>query len=245
MSLPLMIQFALCPLVLISLLWVAAPYGRHFKPGWGYVLPNRTAWVLMEIPALLVIAIIVISSDARGISTVWFPLSLWLFHYSYRTIVFPLLMRPSQKTFPAVLVLFAIVFNCLNGYNNGSSLVASADPGASILTLKFVAGTALFVIGFVLHCHSDAVIRSIRKPGESGYGIPQRGLFKWISNPHYLGEMIQWTGWAILTWSLAGAAFALFTVCNLLPRAIANHRWYQNKFPDYPIGRRILVPGIY
>jgi len=245
MSLPLMIQFALCPLVLISLLWVAAPYGRHFKPGWGSVLPNRAAWVLMAIPALLVIAIIVISSDVWGISAVWFPLCLWLFHYSYRTIIFPFLMRPSEKTFPAILVLFAIAFNSLNGYNNGSSLVGSADPQSSMLTLNFVAGTALFVLGFALHCHSDAVIRSLRKPGELGYGIPHRGLFTWISSPHYLGEMIQWMGWAILTWSLAGTAFALFTVCNLLPRAITNHKWYQENFPDYPTGRRILVPGIF
>ena len=48
-----------------------------------------------------------------------------------------------------------------------------------------------------------------------------------------------------MTWSLAGLAFALFTACNLAPRAIANHRWYRQQFPDYPPRRRILVPGIF
>ena len=91
----------------------------------------------------------------------------------------------------------------------------------------------------------DAVIRGLRKEGESGYAVPRGGMFRWVGSPNYLGEMIQWIGWAVLTWSLAGVAFALFTVCNLLPRAIANHRWYQQQFSDYPANRKILLPGIY
>jgi hypothetical protein len=57
--------------------------------------------------------------------------------------------------------------------------------------------------------------------------------------------MIQWSGWAILTWSWAGLAFALFTICNLVPRAMANQRWYRETFPDYPPERKILVPGVF
>ena len=45
--------------------------------------------------------------------------------------------------------------------------------------------------------------------------------------------------------ALAGVAFAMFTVCNLLPRAIANHHWYREQFSDYPTDRKILLPGIF
>ena len=91
-----------------------------------------------------------------------------------------------------------------------------------------------FLAGFAMHYAADRTIRQLRDRGNTGYGIPQGILFRWVSSPHYLGEIIQWTGWAVLTWSAAGTAFALFTFCNLAPRALSNHRWYRERFPDYP-----------
>ena len=245
MSTPLLIQFLLCPVVLVALLLMPAPYGRHYKKGWGGTLPNRLAWVLMEIPAFIVIAWLLILSPAREQAVAIVPLAFWMFHYGYRTFVFPALMRPSDRTFPAVLVLFAIGFNVLNGYNNAQPLIESAARGQSLSSPHFIVGALVFVVGFVMHSHSDGIIRNLRRTGDDGYSIPQGGMFRWVGSPNYLGEMIQWTGWAVMTWSLAGVAFALFTVCNLLPRAIANHRWYQDQFSDYPAKRKILLPGIY
>jgi protein-S-isoprenylcysteine O-methyltransferase Ste14 len=69
-------------------------------------------------------------------------------------------------------------------------------------------------------------------------------MYRWVSCPNYFGEMLEWIGWAIATWSLAGSAFAIFTIANLLPRALANHRWYQTEFPDYPSDRRAVIPGL-
>ena len=245
MTTPLLIQFLLCPLVLISLLLVTAPYGRHHQGGWGPKLPNRTAWVLMELPALLVITAVVLASPARHMPQAWVPLLFWVFHYAYRTFVFPALMRPSDKTFPALLVLFAITFNVLNGWNNGQALVQAGNSAGPLVTLHFLLGAAIFVCGFGIHVHADGVIRNLRQPGETAYAIPRGGLYRWISSPNYLGEIIQWSGWAIMTWSLAGLAFALFTFCNLAPRALANHRWYRERFADYPPERKVLIPGIY
>ena len=78
-----------------------------------------------------------------------------------------------------------------------------------------------------------------------GYGIPHGGLYRWVSCPNYLGEMVIWVGWAIVTWSLAGLAFALWTVANLAPRAWSHHRWYQERFEDYPTERKALLPGVW
>ena len=244
MSLPLLIQFALCPLVLLSLLWTTAPYGRHFKPGWGPALPGRLAWLLMELPALLTITLLVLMSPYGTRMPALLPLTLWCFHYTYRTFVFPMLMRPSEKTFPVLLVIFAVAFNVLNGYNNAEGLILAAEQDKPLFTLNFIVGTLMFLVGFVIHFQSDRTIRLLRKPGETVYGIPQGGLFRWVSSPQYLGEMIQWCGWAVLTGSAAGLAFALFTICNLAPRALSNHRWYRERFADYPVERKALIPGI-
>jgi protein-S-isoprenylcysteine O-methyltransferase Ste14 len=236
MTLPLLIQFLLCPVVLLSLLKVTAPYGRHFEGGWGPVLPNRRAWFWMEIPAVLVIG--------KQLAA-WVPLLFWQLHYLYRTFVFPALMRPSDKTFPALLVVFAIAFNTLNGYNNAAALLQGAQANETLSTAHFWAGLTVFLAGFATHVWSDTIIRRLRKPGDTGYRVPEGGLFRWVSSPHYLGEIVQWIGWAVMTWSLAGLAFALFTFCNLAPRAVSNHAWYRRRFPDYPRQRRVLVPGIF
>lgn len=245
LPLPLLVQFILCPLVLLSLLFVTAPYGRHFQPGWGPSLPNRMAWVIMELPALLTIAVLTLATSAGQSPVAWVPLLFWCGHYSYRTFVFPAMMRPSEKTFPAQLVLFAIAFNLLNGWNNSAALLENAESGMPLLTPHFLLGAALFLAGFVMHVHSDAIIRNLRQPGESEYRVPMGGMFRWVGSPNYLGEIIMWSGWAVMTWSLAGLAFALFTFCNLAPRAVSNHRWYRQTFPNYPLGRKILIPGIF
>ena len=241
----LLVQFLLCPLVLVALLRVTAPYGRHHQAGWGPNLPNRLAWVLMELPALLVITTLVLLSPVRNQPQAWLPLCFWVFHYGYRTFLFPALMQPSDKTFPALLVIFAIAFNALNGYNNAAALIEAGNTKAPVLTLHFLLGAVIFLAGFAMHYHADKTIRQLRKPGEKGYHIPQGGMFRWVSSPNYLGEIIQWTGWAVMTWSLAGVAFALFTFCNLAPRAISNHRWYREHFAQYPARRKVLFPGLF
>jgi protein-S-isoprenylcysteine O-methyltransferase Ste14 len=70
-------------------------------------------------------------------------------------------------------------------------------------------------------------------------------MYRWISSPNYFGEIVEWLGWALMTWSLAGLAFAVYTTANLAPRAFSNHRWYREKFPDtYPSERRALIPFV-
>jgi protein-S-isoprenylcysteine O-methyltransferase Ste14 len=101
----------------------------------------------------------------------------------------------------------------------------------------------MFLIGFSINFQSDSILRNLRKPGETGYKIPRGGFFRFISAPNYFGEMVEWTGWAIATWSMGGAVFAIWTFANLFPRALSNHRWYRESFGDqYPKERRAVIP---
>jgi len=74
--------------------------------------------------------------------------------------------------------------------------------------------------------------------------IPRGWLFEYISCPHYFGELLEWAGWALMTWSVSGLAFFVFTFANLFPRAVASHRWYRKQFPDYPSKRKAVIPFI-
>lgn len=37
------------------LLKVTAPYGRHSKTSWGLMINNRLAWIIMELPSLVLV----------------------------------------------------------------------------------------------------------------------------------------------------------------------------------------------
>ena len=100
----------------------------------------------------------------------------------------------------------------------------------------------MFVTGVIINLQSDHILISLRKGNEKGYKIPYGGLFKYISCPNHFGEMVEWIGFAIMAWSLPAFSFALWTIANLLPRAMSHHRWYKAYFEDYPKGRRAAIP---
>ena len=147
---------------------------------------------------------------------------------------------------PLSIVGLGMLFNLANAWFQ-SRWLNTLGPGYEPSWLtdpRFLLGAALFLVGFGINVSSDAILRNLRAPGETGYRIPDGGLFQWVSSPNYLGEILEWVGWAVATWSLPGALFALWTACNLGPRALANHRWYQETFPDYPPERKALLPGL-
>src|SRR5262249_55630374 len=109
---------------------------------------------------------------------------------------------------------------------------------------RFALGLLLFALGFLTHVRADAALRALRAPGTGGYSVPRGGLFDLVSCPNYLGEIVEWTGYALLTWSPAAASFAVWTAANLGPRAIAHHKWYGERFQDYPRGRKAIVPWL-
>ena len=114
---------------------------------------------------------------------------------------------------------------------------------------RFIFGIVLYYGSFVLNIHSDAIIRNLRsvdevERGEKVYRIPKGGLFRYVTNPSYLTEITAFTGFAIATWSLGATFILLITIGNLVPRAFQTHRWYREKFADYPAERRALIPFV-
>ncbi len=231
---------------LVALLWIAAPYGRHARGGWGPTLPARVGWILMELPACVLFAGIFFAGSRALELVPLVLLAIWQLHYFHRTFVFPFRLRGEGKTMPLSIPLMAIVFNSLNAYVNARWISHLGEYATSWLyDPRFVVGTLLFACGMAINLHADTVLIRLRRPGESGYKIPEGGLYRYVTCPNYLGEILEWIGWAVLTWSLAGVAFAIYTAANVGPRALTNHRWYLEKFGDeYPRQRRALIPFV-
>ena len=233
-------------IVCIVLFFIPAPYGRHVRKGWGLQIDNKAGWIIMETVSPLGFVFLFLIGDWKEGVLPFVFLSLWLIHYLYRSLLFPLLIR-GKKQMPLLIVVSAIIFNLMNSYLQGRHLYHFSIPYSAdwLLSAPFLIGTMLFVTGFAIHVSSDTITRRLRGPGRRVYKIPRGGLFRWVSSPNYLGEIIEWTGWAVLTWSLPGLVFAFWTAVNLVPRAFANHRWYLKTFSDYPRERKALIPFIY
>jgi protein-S-isoprenylcysteine O-methyltransferase Ste14 len=237
-----MLEVVLAVATFIGLRFITAPYGRHGRGGWGPTVSARIGWLIMETPAPVLFTLVYAQGEHRAELVPVVLLAMWLAHYLYRAFVYPFRMRAGRRL-PVTIMLMAIGFNTLNAWINARWVSQVGSYPADWLTdPRFLLGVALFGTGLAVNQTADRTLRSLRGPGETGYRIPQGGAYRWISCPNYFGEIVEWTGWALATWSPAGLAFALYTTANLAPRALDNHRWYRDQFPDYPAGRRALVP---
>jgi 3-oxo-5-alpha-steroid 4-dehydrogenase 1 len=240
------VMFALALLTYLALRFVVAPYGRHARAGWGPTVPDRVGWMLMESPSLLYFAWIYTRGAHRADAAPLVLFGLWMAHYGHRTLIYPFRLRSTGKRMPVVIVLMAVAFNVLNCSINARWISElGAYPAGWLSDPRFVVGVVLFAFGMAVNFDADRRLFALRAPGETGYKIPRGGLYEWVTSPNYLGELIEWTGWALASWSLGGLAFAVYTFANLAPRAVAHHAWYRQEFPEYPKGRKALVPFLY
>ncbi len=239
-----LLDFALAGVVFIALFFISAPYGRHIRKGWGLAIPSYLGWLIMESPAALLFALyFLLGSSPKTLVLIAFFL-MWEAHYIHRAFIYPFSLSDGKKKMPLLVTFMAIFFNVANTYINGRYLftLSGGYPNSWLVDPRFVLGFTLFVAGYIINRWADHTLGSLRKPGETGYLVPNGGLYRWISCPNYLGEMIEWAGWALATWSLPGLAFAVWTIANLAPRARTHHAWYRQQFPDYPTQRKALIP---
>ncbi|MBN1686407.1 MAG: 3-oxo-5-alpha-steroid 4-dehydrogenase [Spirochaetales bacterium] len=237
--------FSAAAITFVSLMFVRAPYGRYTRNGWGPMVRARVAWIVMEAPAVFVILIFYSTGTSMTTPLTIFIL-LWQTHYVYRTFIYPLLMRGARKGFPVALILMAMVFNGANGFVNGYHLfhAENAYPVSWLVDPRFLIGVFLFFWGMYVHIRCDHILRNLRGPEDTDYRIPYGSMYRFVSAPNYFGEIVQWCGWALATWSLAGLSFAVFTAANLIPRALSHHKWYARTFPEYPKNRKAVLPFV-
>ena len=233
--------------VFIALFFVSAPYGRHARRGWGPMIPNHLSWFIMESPSVVMFALFfAVGTVPKNLPVILFFI-LWELHYVHRAFIYPWTIRDGHKKMPLGVMVLGFGFNLGNSYANGYYLFALSGgyPLSWLLDPRFLVGVSLFLVGFIINRWSDLSLRALRRPGEVTYSVPYGGLFNFISCPNYLGEIIEWCGWALTTWSLPGLAFAVWTFANLAPRARSHHAWYFAYFPGYPHQRKALIPWIW
>ena len=228
------------------LMFISAPYGKQEREGWGPGVNMRFGWYILELPAFAGMLYFYWIGEHTLAAAPLMLFALFQIHYFHRTFIYPFTLRVKPEArYKMILLSFGMAFNAVNGALNGwflSTLATHLHSNAWLLDPRFIAGLLLFGAGFTLAKQSDAILRNLRQPGETGYKIAHGGAYRWVSCPNYLGEILQWTGFALAGWSLPAVAFVCFTAANLVPKAISSHRWYREKFSDYPTERKAIFP---
>lgn len=206
---------------------------------------KKAAWIIMEIPVLIVVlGFYFLSAESFNVSAIM--VAAFCVHYVNRALIYPYRIKVKNKTMPVMIMLFSMIFYMVNGFIIGHYFGALKSYSLEWLsTPQFIIGALMFISGFIINIHSDNILLRLRAPGETGYKIPQGGLFKYVSSPHYLGEMIEWLGFAIMTWSWPGLAYAIIVIVPLFGQARNSHQWYLDTFGDaYPKQRKAIFPKL-
>jgi len=209
------------------------------------MIPKRAGWIIMEIPVIAAI-LFFFSQGSNPLNVSAIFVAVFVIHYTNRALIYPFRIKVDGKKMAVSMMLSSMSFYVINGYLLGYYFgTLRAYPIEWLYDPRFVIGMVLFVAGFVINIQSDNILINLRKPGETGYKIPQGGFFRFVSCPHYFGEILEWIGFALMSWCLPAVVYMIWVALPLIAQAMSAHRWYIEKFgTDYPSNRKAVIPGI-
>ncbi len=253
------VMIGIAAVVFICLYFVNAGYGQFTNSKWGKAINNKLAWFLMEFPIFLAMIVIWLCSPHRFDLVPMIFLLIFETHYLQRSLIFPWLLKGKSKM-PLAVMFMGIAFNILNAMMQGywiffesykanyHVLGLSYTDMAWLWSPQFIIGTCIFIFGFVVNLRSDYIIRHLRKNDEdTKHYLPQGFMFEYVTSANYFGELMEWLGFAILTWSISGLVFFIWTFANLVPRANALYKRYQSEFGEEMKAKKLkrVFPFIY
>ena len=91
-------------------------------------------------------------------------------------------------------------------------------------------------------------LRDLRPAGSTERKIPMPTsnpftlLFRYVSCPNYAYEWYSWAAFTFMTQTLAAGLFTAAGFYQMAVWALGKHRNYKKEFPNYPKGRKAIVP---
>src|SRR6056300_701856 len=165
----LIVGFLYALMIFLSSFYGTAAYGGRFGGSGkskGIKLGSKQGWILMELPGLIVFPIVFFMGPNKNQTVPLFFLAVWMFHYTNRALVTPMLMRVqpgSTASFSLGVVLAGWATLFLHGYFNAAYLTEFgnqytvdwfSDP-------RFQIGLVIYAVGFALNVHSDSILRNL------------------------------------------------------------------------------------
>lgn len=117
--------------------------------------------------------------------------------------------------------------------------------------LLLTSGSLIFALGSYIQYSSHITLaqaRQLSRKQKSGeYCLPTGGFFTYVSCPNYLGEIIIYLGFAIVSsFDINFMSLLAFVTALHLQTAYTSHEWYKYHFAtSFPSTRRALIPFIF
>ena len=112
-------------------------------------------------------------------------------------------------------------------------------------------GVFIFVLSEILNLKTHLDLRNLRPAGTRIRRVPNGVLFRLVSCPNYLFEILAWVGFTIASQSIAAATFTFVGAAQMIPWAIQKHKRYKKEFDGqegrelYPKNRKIIIPFLF
>ena len=224
------------------------PYGRHDKEIGNFPrIPARISFAVSQfIPGILIFTLTYFLQRNFNHPPNIVMYCLFIIHYINRSIVDGIASRHSKRKVSLWIPVVATLANTLFHFVNAQFIGEAQYCNGYYFDPRFIIGLIFFITGFILNRVADGQLIALRPDyKDDNYQIPKAATFYLISCPNYLGEAMEWFGWSLLTWSISGFVWFLFSLSTFIPRARQNHKWYNDNFNDYPGKRKALLPFIY
>lgn len=227
----------------VALFFKAAPYGRHYekKEARLFTVNDRLAWRIFESPTLIIsVYYAFYYFDSLPVGNLVL-IGFYIFHYIYRVVIFPFSIPKDTYKHPEYIALLGVLFNIVNAYMLSYSILFEVDFPQLDKALMGL-GVGMFVSGLCVNAYHDRTLLKMKEANKGQYVNPQFGLFRYVVNPNYLGEFIEWSGFFLICQHFSCFVFAMFTFCNLFPRSLSNRRWYIAKFGKEAESKKAFFP---
>ena len=107
-------------------------------------------------------------------------------------------------------------------------------------------GVLVFAVGAAGNFYHHLLLSRLRAGGsDKEYKIPRGGLFELVACPHYLFEIVAFSGFAMISQTLYALAVAVGSLAYLAGRSSATRKWYASKFEEFPARVKALVPYVW
>ncbi|XP_029159082.1 polyprenol reductase-like isoform X2 [Nylanderia fulva] len=146
---------------------------------------------------------------------------------------------------------YTTVLLCLIGESEGFVKGSHVDLSSPKLTTVQLMCAIIFLWSTYVQLECNFILAKLRKNQHGDvvtkeHKVPFGGLFKYISNPLQLTEIIIYIMLSGILWQTCVFHYAtLFVIINQTECAILSDQWYRNTFKNFPKERKILIPYIW
>ena len=120
----------------------------------------------------------------------------FLFHFVRRIFEVSFVNSYSRPTPLRALVIIASLYGGIAASCAFFQVRTFSQPTSQPI---FILGVLIFALGEVLNAYHHLLLARLRPLAVRTYGVPRGGLFGWVASPHYLGEILSFVGYAMMS----------------------------------------------